>query len=67
MNDEIILLSNMEKKMKPIEYTDVELKERTQQIQNDYERLYPNGEKDNPLYEGLMYHLYLCKKRNVKY
>lgn len=57
----------MEKKMKPIEYTNAELKERTQQIQNDYERLYPNGEKDNPLYEGLMYHLYLCKKRNVKY
>lgn len=53
--------------MKPIEYTDAELEERTQQMQNDYKRLYPNGEKNNPLYEKLIYYLYLCRKRNINY
>lgn len=56
----------MEGDKKPIEYTDEELIERTKQIQNDYNRLYSDGEKDNPLYERLLYHVYLCKKRGLK-
>ena len=50
-----------------VEYTDKQLVNRTIQILNDYQRLYPDGNKDNILYESLQYHKYLCEKRGLKF
>ena len=53
--------------MRPIEYTDSYLLERTKEIEYTWKRLYPNGDKNNPLYERLIYHQYLCDKRSLVY
>ena len=52
--------------IKPIEYTDALLEERTTQLEEDYKRIYPDGNVNVPLYEMLQYHKYLCEKRGLK-
>lgn len=46
-------------------YSDEQLIEATRQMEKDYNRLYPEGQTDNPLYESLNYHKYLCKERGI--
>ena len=53
--------------MKSTFYTDEQLVKATRQLEKDYKRLYPKGQKDNPLYESLEYDKYLCCERGVKY
>lgn len=48
-------------------YTDEQLVKSVQQLEKDWIRLYPDGNTDNPLYEGLQYERYLCKKRGLEY
>ena len=36
-------------------YTDEQLVKSVQQLEKDWKRLYPDGNTDNPLYEGLQY------------
>jgi hypothetical protein len=53
--------------MKATFYKDEELLKSVVQLEKDWKRLYPNGDTDNPLYEGLQYERYLCKERGLKY
>ena len=46
-------------------YTDEQLVKSVRQLEKDWKRLYPDGNTDNPLYEGLQYERYLCKKRGL--
>lgn len=46
-------------------YSDEQLIKSVHQLESDWRRIYPNGDKDNPLYEGLEYEKYLCKKRGL--
>ena len=48
-------------------YTDEQVVKSVQQLEKDWKRLYPDGNTDNPLYEGLQYERYLCKKRGLEY
>lgn len=48
-------------------YTDEQLVKSVRQLEKDWKRLYPDGDTDNPLYEGLQYERYLCKKRGLVY
>jgi hypothetical protein len=53
--------------VKAILYNDQQLLKSVSQIEKDWRRLYPNGDTDNPLYEGLKYERHLCDKRNLNY
>lgn len=48
-------------------YTDEQLVKSVRQLEKDWKRLYPDGNTDNPLYEGLQYERYLCKERRLEY
>lgn len=51
--------------MKSIQYNDEQLIKFVKQLEEDWKRIYPNGETDNPLYESLQYNRYLCDKRGL--
>ena len=48
-------------------YSDEQFIKATRQMEKDYNRLYPEGQTDNPLYESLEYHKYLCCERGLTY
>ncbi len=48
-------------------YNNEQLLKSVVQLEKDWKRLYPNGDIDNPLYEGLQYERYLCNKRGLNY
>lgn len=53
--------------MKATFYNNEELLKSVIQLEKDYKRLYPSGDINNPLYEGLQYERYLCKERGLRY
>lgn len=63
--DEIRYLRGGEVIMRATFYTDEQLVKSVKQLEKDWIRLYPDGDTDNPLYEGLQYERYLCKKRGL--
>lgn len=53
--------------MKATYYSNEDLLRSVVQLERDWRRLYPNGNIDNPLYEGLLYERFLCRKRGLTY